>query len=64
MSTMPSFMVTLIKKSTCTFLLVSDERVRLEFANAINHCMGLNKLQENGMQNSFPLSLMGYAIQG
>jgi hypothetical protein len=58
MSTMPSFMVTFTKKSTCAFLLVLDERGRLEFANSINPYMGLNKLQDNGMQNSLPLLLM------
>ena len=51
-------MVTLTKKSTCTFFLVLDERGRLEFANSINPCMGLNKLQDNSMQNSLLLSLM------
>jgi hypothetical protein len=31
---------------------------RPEFANSTNPCMGLNKLRDNGMQNSLPLSLM------
>jgi hypothetical protein len=39
-------------------LMVSDKRGRLEFANSINPCMGLNKLEDNGMQNSLLLSLM------
>ncbi|CAL8175057.1 unnamed protein product [Prunus armeniaca] len=43
-----SFMVTLMRTSTCPYLQVSDERVRHKYANFINHCMGSSKPRVNG----------------
>ena len=48
---MPSYMVTYTRMFTCSFLLVSEERGRHEFANCTSHCMDLNRHQGNGSSN-------------